>query len=256
MAPIAILSQLKPTNQGNHKCRENWPSLDYERAYNLFLDVVLLVIPLLVLAVTYSLITRTLCKGMRTERFIKNTSSLNGIVEVYVNLQVSTNKKWSGRNSTKEATTLRELRHNWSQDSPSPISGSSQKPKSSCLRRTNAERSLQNKKRVIKMLFAVVLEFFICWTPLYIINTIVLFEQSFIYNSLGYTAISFFQLLAYTSSCCNPITYCFMNYGFRKSFLNLFRCLKKFKSGRRFPTLNESEFNMETKWSNKCPEPP
>lgn len=181
---------------------------------------------------------------------------MNGIVEVYVNLQVSTNKKWSGRNSTKEATTLRELRHNWSQDSPSPISGSSQKPKSSCLRRTNAERSLQNKKRVIKMLFAVVLEFFICWTPLYIINTIVLFEQSFIYNSLGYTAISFFQLLAYTSSCCNPITYCFMNYGFRKSFLNLFRCLKRFKSGRRFPTLNESEFNMETKWSNKCPEPP
>lgn len=179
---------------------------------------------------------------------------VNGAVEVYVNLQVSTNKKWSRRGSAKESTTFRELRHNWSQDSASPVGSGTQKP-TSCLRRTNAERSLLNKKRVIKMLFAVVLEFFICWTPLYIINTIVLFEQSIIYNNLGYTAISFFQLLAYTSSCCNPITYCFMNYGFRKSFMNLFRCLRRFNDDRRFP-LNESEFNMETKWSNKCAELP
>lgn len=57
---------------GNHKCREDWPSLDYERAYNLFLDMVLLVIPLLVLAVTYSLITQTLYKGMRMERALRD----------------------------------------------------------------------------------------------------------------------------------------------------------------------------------------
>lgn len=92
--------------------------------------------------------------------------------------------------------------------------------------RSNAEKSLLNKKRVIKMLFVVVLEFFICWTPLYVINTIALFDQKIVYQNLGYTAISFFQLLAYTSSCCNPITYCFMNVGFRKAFLNLFRCFK------------------------------
>lgn len=59
---------------GNYKCREDWPSLDYEKAYNLFLDVVLLVIPLLVLGVTYSLITRTLCKGMKTERSLRDHS--------------------------------------------------------------------------------------------------------------------------------------------------------------------------------------
>lgn len=76
------------------------------------------------------------------------------------------------------------------------------------------------------MLFVVVLEFFLCWTPLYVINTITLFDHKIVYQNLGYTAISFFQLLAYSSSCCNPITYCFMNIGFRKAFLNLFRCLK------------------------------
>lgn len=77
------------------------------------------------------------------------------------------------------------------------------------------------------MLFVCCIEFFVCWTPLYVINTITLFNRKFIYNDLGYTAISFFQLLAYSSSCCNPITYCFMSCGFRKSFLNLFRCFKR-----------------------------
>lgn len=140
------------------------------------------------------------------------------------------------------------MRQNWSQESSSPIGGS-QKQVSGGLRRTNAERSLLNKKRVIKMLFAVVLEFFICWTPLYIINTIVLFDPSVIYNNLGYKAITFLQLLAYCSSCCNPITYCFMNCGFRKSFLSLFKCLKKKNFG-----MNGSEINLETKWTTRCSE--
>lgn len=99
--------------------------------------------------------------------------------------------------------------------------------------RTNIEKSLQNKKRVIKMLFMVVLEFFLCWTPLYVINTVALFNPPIVYKNLGYSAITFFQLLAYSSSCCNPITYCFMNRGFRKAFLNLFRCFKRFRTPKR-----------------------
>lgn len=140
--------------------------------------------------------------------------------------------------------------------STSPTIGS--KKLQSALRKTNAERSLIKKKRIIKMLLAVVLEFFICWTPLYVINTVVLFNATVIYNNLGYTGISFFQLLAFTSSCCNPITYCFMNRSFRKSFVHLFRCCKcsscTKKSNNR--TLNGSDFNMAvTKFSSKMTEP-
>lgn len=104
--------------------------------------------------------------------------------------------------------------------------------------RSNAEKSLLNKKRVIKMLFVVVLEFFICWTPLYTINTIALFDPKIVYQNLGYTAISFFQLLAYASSCVNPITYCFMNVGFRKAFLNLFKCFKQSQEPARRVSLS------------------
>lgn len=99
--------------------------------------------------------------------------------------------------------------------------------------RTNTEKSLQNKKRVIQMLFVVVLEFFICWTPIYVINTVALFYPQLVYQNLGYQTISYFHLLAYSSSCCNPITYCFMNRGFRKACLNLFRFCRKFDETRR-----------------------
>jgi hypothetical protein len=80
------------------------------------------------------------------------------------------------------------------------------------------------QRRVVKMLFVVVLEFFICWTPIYAINTIALYWPKLIYKGLGYNGISFFHLLAFFSSCTNPITYCFMNSKFRESFLLLFRC--------------------------------
>lgn len=83
------------------------------------------------------------------------------------------------------------------------------------------------------MLFVVVLEFFICWTPLYVINTVIAFDPIFVYQNFGYTFIPYVHLLAYSSGWCNPITYCFMNRGFRKAFLNLFRCLKRFHGPRR-----------------------
>ncbi|XP_057662901.1 cholecystokinin receptor [Diorhabda carinulata] len=247
MAPIAALSQLQPTRQGNQKCRENWSSLKCEKAYNLFLDAILLVIPLLVMAVTYSLITITLCKGMKTEKSIRS----NGVnaVNVYVNLRGRSSTRSSCKNSFCPYSSRQQLQQNWSQDSNSPIIGS--RKLTTGLRKSNAERSLLNKRRVVKMLFAVVLEFFICWTPLYVINTIALFDSTVVYKSIGYTGISFFQLLAYTSSCCNPITYCFMNFGFRKSFLNLFKCMKT----SNHSTTTGSGINLETKWTNRLSEP-
>lgn len=177
--------------------------------------------------------------------------SVRNAVSVYIHLQGRNSTRLSYKNSSRQYSSRHQLQQNLSEDSNSPVNGS--RRLTTGLRRTNAERSLLNKKRVIKMLFAVVLEFFICWTPLYVINTIALFDASIIYNNIGYTGISFFQLLAFASSCCNPITYCFMNCGFRKSFLNLFECFKDLRESRNFG-LTGSEMNMETKWTNKLSE--
>lgn len=66
-------------NVGHHKCREDWPenSGHYERAFNLFLDGILLVVPLLMLGATYSLITRSLWVGMRTETAFKRNQTFD-----------------------------------------------------------------------------------------------------------------------------------------------------------------------------------
>ena len=53
-----------------------------------------------------------------------------------------------------------------------------------------------------------------------------------LYLFLGYDGLGLFFMLAYSSSCTNPITYCFMNSKFRQSFLNLFGCCRSEKPAK------------------------
>lgn len=96
------------------------------------------------------------------------------------------------------------------------------------IRSTHLRQNLVAKQRVVRMLFVLVAEFFICWTPLFLVNLFALWVPRMIYGVLGNVGISLIQLLAYASSCCNPITYCFMNATFLQSFKQAF-CLGKGK---------------------------
>lgn len=63
---------------GHHKCRELWPNqpLQYEKIFNIFLDLLLLVVPLMVLGAAYFLISKTLWQSMDSEKqLVKQTSS-------------------------------------------------------------------------------------------------------------------------------------------------------------------------------------
>ncbi|CAN8012900.1 unnamed protein product [Ixodes pacificus] len=88
----------------------------------------------------------------------------------------------------------------------------------------NPEKNQSAMVRVIRMLFVVVVEFFVCWTPLYVVNTWSLYDPKSVYDTLGPTGVSVVQLLAYASSCSNPITYCFMHQKFREGFLTAAGC--------------------------------
>lgn len=92
------------------------------------------------------------------------------------------------------------------------------------LARHNLRVNYKSKKKVIRMLFFVVVEFFICWTPLYTVNTVATFSPSSVYAVIGPVGISLIQLLAFVSSCCNPITYCFMYNKFRQGLMNACGC--------------------------------
>ncbi|XP_064537115.1 cholecystokinin receptor type A [Drosophila montana] len=332
MTPIAIFSQLMPTSrQGLRKCREQWPanSLGYERAYNIFLNLALLVVPLMALSFAYLFITRTLYVSMRNERAMNfgssgpdvglttnssnsssnNNSSCTGIRRSYGNSNylmrmqmrqeamaidgtakldmLLQQQKASGlpqyyyaegyaHGGSKRrlfgscdgrrhlycmrSASVKSLRHQQQQQQQQFLGGSGdccgrmqrmrqqqqqlyttagsdgERRKSlstpslriteATLRRSNESKSLESKKRVVKMLFVLVLEFFICWTPLYVINTMTMLIGPVVYEYVDYTAISFLQLLAYSSSCCNPITYCFMNASFRRAFVDTFKGMR------------------------------
>lgn len=106
------------------------------------------------------------------------------------------------------------------------ITNRSEKKKSSLLRSTSSIKALKDKQRMIKMIGVVVLEFFICWTPLYVLNTVALFDPALVYGFLGMKGVAAVHLLAYCSACCNPITYSFMSKSFRTAFLNVIQCKK------------------------------
>ncbi|XP_022244426.1 cholecystokinin receptor type A-like [Limulus polyphemus] len=70
MLPIALLSRLFPTRtpgkcKKKYKCREKWPNMTSERAFNLYLDAFLLVVPLVAMSLTYTCIINTLYRGVK-----------------------------------------------------------------------------------------------------------------------------------------------------------------------------------------------
>uniref|UniRef100_A0A182VB17 G-protein coupled receptors family 1 profile domain-containing protein n=1 Tax=Anopheles merus TaxID=30066 RepID=A0A182VB17_ANOME len=95
------------------------------------------------------------------------------------------------------------------------------------IRSTYMDKSIEAKKKVIRMLFVIIVEFFVCWAPLHILNTVYLYSPTFVYQYVNSSGIALVQLMAYISSCCNPITYCFMNRRFRQAFLGVFSCYRK-----------------------------
>ncbi|CAN8006736.1 unnamed protein product, partial [Ixodes hexagonus] len=80
------------------------------------------------------------------------------------------------------------------------------------------------ERRVIRMLAVLVLEFFVCWMPLYVLHTWTVFDAQSAYSHVSADAIAAVHLLAYVSSCCNPITYCFMHDKYRQAFRNVLGC--------------------------------
>ncbi|GFR16821.1 cholecystokinin receptor type A [Trichonephila clavata] len=211
MIPSLLLSQLIPIKSpGKYKCREVWPDVESERAFNIYLDVVLLVIPLLIMIIVYSLIARKLCTGSKLN-FSKGRRSEHGAMNrerQYLDpLKPSTSNGMGGR-----------------RDFRSKVSGGRSRTIKGTTLRGTYDKNQAAKIRVVRMLFVVVVEFFVCWTPLYVVNTWALFDAKSVYSSLGYIGMAAIYLMAYISSCCNPLTYCFMHKKYRQGFLAVIGC--------------------------------
>ena len=94
------------------------------------------------------------------------------------------------------------------------------------IRSSSSAANLMAKKRVIRMLMVIVVLFFLCWMPIFSANAWRAYDTASAERHLSGTPISFILLLSYTSSCVNPIIYCFMNKRFRLGFMATFPCCR------------------------------
>ncbi|XP_071590465.1 LOW QUALITY PROTEIN: gastrin/cholecystokinin type B receptor [Heliangelus exortis] len=82
-----------------------------------------------------------------------------------------------------------------------------------------SQAQLLAKRRVIRMLVAIVAIFFLCWLPLFVANTWRAFSPRAAGRALSGTPMAFIHLLSYSSACANPLLYGLMNRRFRDAIL-------------------------------------
>ncbi|KAM6954916.1 cholecystokinin receptor [Lycodopsis pacificus] len=218
MIPYPIISDLesfhRPDNTTAHQCRHMWPLPKAEQAWYILLLLVLFAIPGLVMIVAYGLISRELYRGIQFEMGHKKDSTdvKNGLTSA-----VSTGS------DDGDGCYVNVVQRPHSMEM-STMAASSRAIKAERPRSNTSEAKLEAKKRVIRMLVVIVVLFFLCWMPLYCVNTWRAFDDISAKSALSGTPIAFIHLLCYTSACVNPIIYCFMNTRFRKALLTTFAC--------------------------------
>ncbi|KAG7495584.1 cholecystokinin receptor type A [Solea senegalensis] len=220
MLPYPISSTLKPftrlNNSTGHMCRLVWPNDIIQQSWYVCLLLLLFLIPGIVMMTAYGLISLELYRGIRFELSSRKSSR---------DRQCSSGSIKPGDSdgcymqpSKKKSMTM-------------SITNSSSKPMvAGRVCGTSSTANLMAKKRVIRMLLVIVFLFFLCWTPVFVVNAWQAFDQRSAYRLTG-APISFIHLLSYISACVNPIIYCFMNKRFRQGMLATFSCCSCFRSG-------------------------
>ncbi|XP_069568821.1 cholecystokinin receptor-like isoform X1 [Brachyistius frenatus] len=227
MVPYPVFSILKsfPKIDGTvgHQCRLDWPGHRAEQTWYVLLLLTLFFVPGVVMIIAYGLISRELYRGMSFElsQNKEKTGQKNGA-----------GRPAAGSNDDDDGCYI--------QVSKKPASAvelptlSAPQAKTERARSNTSEAKLQAKRRVIRMLMVIVALFFICWMPLYTVNTWKAFALRSATKALSGAPISFIHLLSYTSACVNPVIYCFMNTRFRKALLATFACCCRGRLCRRW----------------------
>ncbi|KAM3850507.1 cholecystokinin receptor type A [Diretmus argenteus] len=219
MLPYPISSTLKPftryNNSTGHMCRLIWPNDVIQQSWYVSLLLLLFLIPGVVMMTAYGLISAELYRGIRFELTNRKSSRERGSSSGSIKagdsdgcyLQASKRKSITVKTSTANAAAVGRVSSN------------------------NSTAGLMAKKRVIRMLLVIVFLFFLCWTPVFVVNAWQAFDRRSAYRLTG-APISFIHLLSYTSACVNPIIYCFMNKRFRQGILATFTCCRCSRSSR------------------------
>ncbi|RVE60491.1 hypothetical protein OJAV_G00181410 [Oryzias javanicus] len=232
MLPYAIFSTLQPftrKNNSGNMCRLVMPNNISFQAWYVSLLLVLFLIPGIIMMTAYGLISLELYRGIKYE-LPKRKSSRDR--------QSSTGSIKPGDSDGCYLQPSKRKSLTLGSGSFGNSSGKAAVGRVSC---SSSASNLMAKKRVIRMLLVIVVLFFICWTPIFVVNAWKAFDQESAKRHLTGAPISFIHLLSYTSACVNPIIYCFMNKRFRQGMLATFTCCGCFrKRSERSSSLGRS----------------
>jgi len=91
----------------------------------------------------------------------------------------------------------------------------------------------RHRRKALKLLIVIILEFFICWTPLFIFNTFGTFDKKF-YRSMPTKFVDLILLFSFASALCNPLTYYFMSKRYRTVLYAYLLCCSSKKNKEKF----------------------
>lgn len=177
-----------------YHCKRDFNSVTLWRTHELYMLLLVLVIPLIIMAFCYTAICWEIWRVMKKRYHMTSRHALspNNIETECIPM-------------TNRQSTIRNGRRS---------------------RRENGQTQEESRtmRQVVKMLVAVVVLFAICWSPMLIDNVLTAYgifpKQKHSHYKHMNTA---FQLMAYLNSCINPIIYGFMSKHFRESFLSAAR---------------------------------
>ncbi|XP_072233090.1 cholecystokinin receptor type A [Leuresthes tenuis] len=225
MLPYPISSTLKPftrlDNSTGHMCRLVWPNDIIQQSWYVSLLLLLFLIPGIVMMTAYGLISLELYRGIRFE--LSSRKSIRGRQSSTSSIKPGDSDGCYLQPSKKKSSMVTTSTGANPSSTPTPVRVFS----------NSSTSNLMAKKRVIRMLLVIVFLFFLCWTPIFVVNAWQAFDRRSAYRLTG-APISFIHLLSYTSACVNPIIYCFMNKRFRQGMLSTFTCCSCFRTGFRW----------------------
>ncbi|XP_065145117.1 cholecystokinin receptor type A [Paramisgurnus dabryanus] len=215
MLPYPIGSTLVPfirsNNSTGNMCRLVWPS-DVMQTWSVLLLLILFLVPGIIMMTAYGLTSLELYKGIKFEMANRKSNREK---------EYSTASLRHGDSDGCYFQASKRKRSDASNPSPS-----NSKIKIGRVCSNSSTANLMAKKRVIRMLLVIVGLFFLCWTPIFVVNAWRAFDRRSADRLLSGAPISFIHLLSYTSACVNPIVYCFMNKRFRQGVLATFNCCR------------------------------
>ncbi|KAI6235359.1 Cholecystokinin receptor [Aphelenchoides besseyi] len=263
---MLFMYELRTYNRSGLNCGTRFEPIVHF-GYQIYMTVVLLVIPLVLMSLLYGSVIQSLRTGIRmdiasievadglessrttergvlpvTENIVSGTQSRTGTIskskrmrrqrksvntENGVNTVLNNNVDYNANNETAPSNG-----HSPAHKNSVYLNESSRKTSSmiveQSLRSTHSGRTALAKQRLIRMLIVIVIIFFCCWTPSYVWWLLLNAQDVFgTFNVWNSSINTFITILTYLSTCMNFVTYFFLNSKFRNALFLSFGCSKR-----------------------------